>query len=321
MPGVASRRLPPPIRMVLYLLIAKAVFACIEFIVPYAVPDHPLPFMPGVLVFAVPGILIPLALLLVFKRAPAVGYWGAIAFAPLSILINLALIVAPYMLTVPIPYPDPDPVAPARALETAGRIGASLLSLILLLVTVKRPVRTWVTGREEALLTIRYPSRRTPSLAERGSWVVPVVVGILTPPLIWIVVAMAVGGRGFGDALLDVLLEHIRGRAFMHGLFSLLPFVVLASISYYNAGRIPSFTLWAVTLGGIVGILALLIPAYSIAWITLYNDVVGDEKSRGALVFFFTPLFGLATMLGGMLVGWVTARIIRRGVDDIIDDH
>jgi hypothetical protein len=56
-------------------------------------------------------------------------------------------------------------------------------------------------------------------------------------------------------------------------------------------------------------------------WETIYNDVRGDERSTGALVFFFTPLYCIATMLAGMLIGWVTARYFRKGIDDLIEDH
>jgi uncharacterized membrane protein YeaQ/YmgE (transglycosylase-associated protein family) len=138
--------------------------------------------------------------------------------------------------------------------------------------------------------------------------------------MVWLAVNVVVGGNAPADAMLDTLLEHLKGRALLLDLFSLVPFIALAVISHYNAGRVPGVALWSVTIGGVIGILALLIPAYWVAWDTIYNNVIGDEKTTGALVFFFTPLYCLATMLGGMLLGWIAARIMRRGVDDIVDD-
>ncbi len=320
MTGSGFRALPKSVLIVLILLLLKALFGIIEYVLPYLAPPMPLPFYPGLFAFAVPSVVIPLLILFSFQRLPATGYWGTIAYVPLSILFNVTLIGTPYLVTGPLGIPVPDPYATARFFETAGRVTTSIVSLALLFALLRRPVRRWVTQREEVILAQRYPSRRTPSLAERGTWVFPLVTGILAPTAVWLSVQLIVGRIPLGDSLLDILLEHLKGRALLLNLFSLLPFIVLASISHHNAGRIPSVTLWSVTIGGIFGILALMVPAYWVAWETIYNTIPGDEKTMGALVFFFTPLYCLATMFAGMLLGWVFARIVRRGVDDIVDD-
>jgi hypothetical protein len=320
MTGPDTRTLPASVRTVLYLLLAKACFAIIEFTTPYLATSRPLPFFAGILSFAIPSVLIPLLLYYTLRRMPATGYWGTVAFVPLSLLVNVALLTTPYVVSTPLVNPENDPYAIARSLEMAGRLFTSFLSLLLIFAILRRPVRQWVTQREEVMLAQRYPSRRTPSLTEQGAWVVPVVVGILAPPFISLLVATMVGGNPLGDSLLDVLLEQLKGRAFIQTIFSLLPFAVLAGICHHNAGRIPTVTLWSVMTGGVLGILALMIPAYWFAWETLYNKIPGDEKTAGAMVFFFTPLYCLATMFGGMLLGWIFARILRRGVDDIVDD-
>jgi hypothetical protein len=320
MTGPGFRDLPAAVKAVLILFLIKASVAFLEHVVPFVAPPMPLPFQRGIFSFAVPAICIPLVLYWAFRRSPATGYWGTVAYVPLSILANAILVFTPYFLVRPISIPDPDPYTLARTLELGGRALTTVISLVLLLMVLRRPVRRWVTQREELILTQRYPSRRSPSLAERGAWVLPIVFGMLTPTLVWLAVNVVVGGTPPADALMDTLLEHLKGRGLLLDVFSLVPFVALAIISHYNAGRVPGITLWSVTLGGIVGILALLIPAYWVAWDTIYNDIVGDEKTTGALVFFFTPLYCLATMLGGMLLGWVAARIMRRGVDDIVDD-
>lgn len=314
------RTMPAGVRAVMILLLLKTAAAVLEHVLPFVATAMPLPFEKGVLAFALPSFLIPIVLYVAFPRVPAIAYWGTVAYVPLSVLANLALITTPYFVTRPLGIPDPDPHATARMLETAGRIVTSGLSLLLIIALFRRPVRQWVTQREELFLSQRYPSRRSPSLAERGAWVVPLVVGAVTPTLVWLAVNIIVGGNAPGDAMMDTLLEHIKGRALLLDLFSLLPFAVLAVITHYNAGRVPALTHWSVTIGGVIGILALLIPAYWVAWETVYNDVVGDEKATGAMVFFFTPLYCLATMFGGMLLGWIAARIMRRGVDDIVDD-
>ena len=320
MTGLEFRTLPASVRLILVLLLTKAMFAVAEHLLPYVLPPSPLPFIPGILTFAVPSVLIPLILFFVFQRMPATGYWGTVIYVPFALLINAALVGTPYIVTRPIGIPSPDPYATARILETAGRLITSFLSLVLILSLLRRPVRQWVTQREDAILAQRYPSRRTPSLAERGAWILPMIAGLLTPTAVWIGVDMYVGGSVPGDAMFGVLFEHLKGRGILLDVYSLLPFIVLAGISHRNAGTVPTVTLWAVTIGGTLGILALLIPAYWIAWDTIYNNIPGDEKTMGAMVFFFTPLYCLATMFAGMLLGWIVARILRRGVDDIVDD-
>lgn len=320
MTGSGFRNLPASVSVVLVLFLIKAAVALLEHVLPFVAPPMPLPFVRGILSFAVPSILIPLLLYVAFRRSPATGYWGTVAYVPLSILFNAILVFTPMFVTRPLGIPDPDPYATARFIELAGRVLTSALSLLLLFAVLRRPVRRWVTQREEMILSQRYPSRRSPSLTERGAWVLPVVFGVITPTMVWLGVNVVVGGNAPADAMLDTLLEHLKGRALLLDLFSLVPFIALAVISHYNAGRVPGVALWSVTIGGVIGILALLIPAYWVAWDTIYNNVIGDEKTTGALVFFFTPLYCLATMLGGMLLGWIAARIMRRGVDDIVDD-
>lgn len=320
MTGPAFRDLPGAVKAVLILFLLKAAVAFFEHVIPFAVPPVPLPFLRGIFSFAVPAVALPLVLFWAFRRSPATGYWGTVAYVPLSILANAILVFTPAWVSHPQQLPNPDPYATARLVELGGRILTSALSLLILLMVLRRPVRRWVTQQEELILSQRYPSRRSPSLAERGAWVLPIVFGLLTPTIVWVCVNVVVAGAQPADALMDTLLEHLKGRGLLLDLFSLLPFVALAVISHYNAGRVPGITLWSVTIGGIVGILALLIPAYWVAWDTIYNDIAGDEKTTGALVFFFTPLYCLATMLGGMLLGWVAARIMRRGMDDIVDD-
>lgn len=320
MTGPGFRDLPGAVKAVLILFLIKASIAFVEHLLPYVAPPMPLPFQKGILAFALPAVVMPLVLFWTFRRLPATGYWGTVAFVPLSILANALLAGTPYLVTHPLWIPDPDPFAMARTLELAGRIVTSATSLLLLMMVLRRPVRRWVMQQEELILSQRYPSRRSPSLAERGAWVLPIVFGLITPTLVWTAVDVVVGGSPPADAIMDTLLEHLKGRGLMLDLFSLVPYIALAVISHYNAGRVPGITLWSVTIGGIVGILALMVPAYWVAWDTIYNTIVGDEKTTGALVFFFTPLYCLATMLGGMLLGWVAARIMRRGVDDIVDD-
>jgi hypothetical protein len=313
------KALPASVRVVLVLLLVKAVLAFLEHIVPYVAPPMPLPFHTGLLTFALPSIIVPLILYAVFARVPATGYWGTALYVPLTLVMNALLVGTPYFVTRPLGIPDPDPFAIARILVTGGRVITSFVSLLLIAALLRRAVRQWVTQQEEMLLAQRFPSRRTPSLAERGAWILPVGLGLIVPTAVWMAVDITVAGTAPGDVMFDILLEHLKGRALLLDVWSLIPFLVLGGIAHHNAGTVPSVTLWSVTVGGVFGILALMIPAYWIAWDTIYNTIPGDEKTMGAMVFFFTPLYCLATMFAGMLLGWLFARIMRRGVDDLVE--
>jgi len=320
MTGPEFKTLPASVRLVLILLLTKAAFAVVEYTAPYLALPTPLPFNPGLLTFAIPSLIIPLLLADAFRRMPATGYWGTVVFVPFSLLVNAILEFTPHFVTRSLGIPVPDPFATARALVSTDRFVAAGLSLLLLIMVLRRPVRQWVMQREEAILAQRYPSRRSPSLAERGAWTLPIILGLLTPTAVWLATDITVAGTAPGDAMFDVLLEHLKGRAMLQDVYSLLPFAVLAIVTHRNAGTVPTVTLWSVTIGGTLGILALLIPAYWIAWDTIYNTIPGDEKTMGAMVFFFAPLYCLATMFAGMLLGWLFARILRRGVDDLVDE-
>jgi hypothetical protein len=321
MSETSTPRLPLGIKFIIALLITKAAFPILGEIVPHYLLAKPLPFTWGLLSFLAPAVLLPLLTAFTAVRSPAAGFWAALVYAGFAAGANILLIVAPKIVTESLGHPSPDPLAEARAFEEVWRSVSIGISLLLVAAVLRPSVMRWINTREEQLHMTQFPSRRTPTIAARGPWVLPIVVGAIVPTLIWLAAQRNVGNIQFGDAIMDILLEHLKGRALMLDLFTMLPYAVLAGTAYKNARRMSQVTLWAVTIGGIVGIVALMVPMYYIGWQTIYNDIRGDEKSTGAMIFFFTPLYCLATMLGGMLLGWVCARFVRKGVDDLIEDH
>ena len=312
---------PSSIRLALIILIVKALLAIVAEFAVRVFPPVPLPFTWGVLTFTIPSVVIPLLIANAFVRAPGAGYWAAAVYALLSILLHIILWLTPRLVQGPSIIPSPDPFAVARIMQSMVRLSGIALSALLLANIIRPSAREWIAQQERTMSARHYPARRVPTLAERAVWIVPVTAGIVTPTLVWLAVQRIVGNIGFWDAMMDIFLEHLKGRGLLLDLFSMIPFAVLAGVSYYNTGRMSSVTLWAVTLGGLAGILALMVPLYYMGWETIYNDVVGDEKTTGALIFFFTPLYCLATLLGGMVLGWAATRFFRKGVDDLIEDH
>ncbi len=321
MADTKTSALPSSVRIVLALLILKAVLPVAGEILQRLIVDAPLPFTWGLLSFLVPAVLLPAIIAVTFVRSPAAGFWAALAYAGLAATVSGLLILLPKIVTGPFVIPDPDPQAEARAFEQTWRIitiGAS----VLLAVSVLHPaIFRWVKTRELQLRSPGHPSHQAPIIPARAAWIMPLVAGAIVPTATAFAVQRFVGNIPAGDALMDILIEHLKGRALLLDLFSMIPFAILAGTAMKNARRMSLFTLWSVTIGGLAGIIALMVPMYYMGWETIYNDVRGDEKSTGALVFFFTPLYCIATMLAGMLIGWVTARYLRKGIDDLIEDH
>jgi hypothetical protein len=319
MSEATSPRIPLSVKFVIILLTAKALFPLLGEVIPHFLLAKPIPFLWGVISFLAPAVLLPLASAFTMVRSPAAGFWATVAYAGFAAAANGLLIIAPKIVTYTLP--SPDPLAEARAFEETWRIISIGISLVLLVAVLNPSVIRWVRKREEELHLTRFPSRRTPTIAARVMWILPIVVGASVPTLIWFVAQLQVGNIPPGDALMDILLEHLKGRALMLDLFTMLPYGILAVTAYKNARRMSLITLSAVTVGGIIGIVALMTPMYYMGWQTIYNTIRGDEKTTGAMIFFFTPLYCIATMLGGMLLGWVIARFVRKGVDDLIEDH
>ena len=312
---------PIGVKIVVSLLILKAALPVLGEIVPFVTLAHPLPFAWNILGFLIPAILLPLAIAKTVQRSPAAGFWAVLTYAAFSALVNALMILAPRIVSEASAGPSPDPYAQAHAFDVAWRFANIGISVILALSVLRPSLVRWVRIREEQLHEAQFPSRRTPTIGARAAWIFPIIVGAIAPTLSWFAAQRYVGHIRFGDALMDILLEHLKGRALMLDIFSMLPFAVLAGTAFKNARRMSQVTLWAVTLGGILGIVALMLPLYYMGWETIYNDIRGDEKTTGAMIFFFTPLYCLATMLGGMLLGWICARFVRKGVDDLIEDH
>lgn len=314
--------IPFSIKLVIALLITKALLPIIGEVIPRIVVAAPIPFTWGILSFLVPAVLLPVIIAFTLIRSPAAGFWATVIYATFASVVSGLVILAPQIASEwSTQIQTPDPHASARAFEQIWHL-VSIGSSILVLLSVVRPVvMRWVNSREEDLRMMLFPSRRTTTISTRAVWILPLVAGAAVPTLIWVIAQWFVGGIHLGDAIMDILLEHLRGRALMLDLFSMLPYVVLAVTAYKNARRLSTVTLWTVTLGGLLGIIALMIPMYYMGWATTYNEIRGDEKTTGAMIFFFTPLYCIATMLAGMLLGWITTRFIRKGVDDLIEDH
>ena len=139
--------------------------------------------------------------------------------------------------------------------------------------------------------------------------ILPLAVGLITPSTIVLSLETVVGGKPLHVALTDIAARQFAEgeNLFLLALFGLLPFVVL-SIFCLIANRFLSPVRLAWTaLGGLLGILAFMIPAHVSVWYPLYGG--GHMASTAVIAFLFIPFYCIATLAIGVLVGWVISFI------------
>jgi len=117
-----------------------------------------------------------------------------------------------------------------------------------------------------------------------------------------------VGGVPLGTAMADILKEQFAPghNLFTLALIGLIPFVVLALTMRAYAANGTRRMCFAMCLSGLVGILALMIPAHVGVWYPLYGP--GRMSSTAVIAFFFIPFYCIVTLFFGLLIGWLVSR-------------
>ena len=128
-------------------------------------------------------------------------------------------------------------------------------------------------------------------------------VGFVTPSLIIFFLEVFVGGIDPAASAADIW--H-RQFAEAHNLFllaaiGLIPFAVLSIVIFVVSRKRAPLQLACIVLGGLIGILALMIPAHVSIWYPLYGP--GHASSTAVIGFLFIPFYCLVTLTIGLLVG------------------
>jgi hypothetical protein len=141
-------------------------------------------------------------------------------------------------------------------------------------------------------------------------WVaLPLVVGLVTPSAIIFCLEVFVGRISIAAAFVDVAERQFAEghNLFLLAVFGLVPFVVLSIFSFIAARFLWVTRLACITLGGLVGILAFMIPAHVSVWYPLYGG--GHMASTAVIAFLFIPFYCIATLAVGLLIGWAVSFI------------
>jgi hypothetical protein len=137
----------------------------------------------------------------------------------------------------------------------------------------------------------------------------PLAIGLPAPSIILLCVQIFVGGVPIAAAVEDVLDgQFANGRnLFMLSVIGLIPFAVLSGILSRQAGRNTVRTLYALCIGGLLGMLGLMVPGHVSVWYPLYGP--GRMSSTAVIAFVFIPLYCTATMFVGLGCGHMVSRI------------
>jgi hypothetical protein len=144
----------------------------------------------------------------------------------------------------------------------------------------------------------------TTPIAHALLWSVAVLtIGFLATSSIIFVLEVAVGGIHPSDAIADIV---NRQFAEGHNLFSLaviglMPFVVLSIANFLISRNRTPLQYACVVLCGLIGILALMIPAHVSIWYPLYGP--GHASSTAVIGFLFIPFYCLVSLAIGLVVG------------------
>jgi len=128
------------------------------------------------------------------------------------------------------------------------------------------------------------------------------IVGIVTPSIVIFLLEITVA-----DIAPSVSMKDIAHRQFAEGhnlfplaMFGLIPFVALSLLLFDLSRKLTTPRFCFFTACGLIGILALMIPAHISVSRPLYTDE--HASSTAVIAFLFIPFYCLATMGIGMSV-------------------
>jgi hypothetical protein len=134
-------------------------------------------------------------------------------------------------------------------------------------------------------------------------------VGLITPSVIIFCLEVLVGHINPLIAIADILhRQFAKGHnLFLIAALGLIPFAVLSMTCFVAARRLASSRLTCVALGGLIGILAIMVPGHVAVWYPLYAP--GRMSSTAVIAFLFIPFYCIVSLCAGLFVGWLVSLL------------
>lgn len=138
---------------------------------------------------------------------------------------------------------------------------------------------------------------------------IPLVTGLAAPSLVIFYLEVFVGQIAPAKSAADILERQFTegDNLFLLAAFGLIPFVVLSVVCAVTASRLHPLRLACLGVGGLLGILALMIPSHLSVWYPLYGP--GHMSSTAVIAFIFIPVYCLVTLAIGLLAGWLVSLL------------
>jgi len=134
-------------------------------------------------------------------------------------------------------------------------------------------------------------------------------IGLVTPSLIIFCLEVFGGRINPLASIADILRRQFSegDNLFLLAAFGLIPFAVLSVACFVAARWLSSSRLACVAVGGLLGVLALMVPGHVAVWYPLYGR--GHASSTAVIAFIFIPFYCIATLCIGLLVGWLVSLL------------
>ena len=155
------------------------------------------------------------------------------------------------------------------------------------------------------------------SKATKLFWVgMLLAIGIVTPSAVILYLEAFVGHISPLAAILDIgRRQFAEGHnLFLLALFGLIPFLLLSVASLFVCSQLSASRLACIIIGGLVGILAFMIPSHVAVWYPLYGG--GHMSSTAVIAFIFIPFYCVVTLSIGVLIGWAISCLLLRPVPE-----
>lgn len=150
-------------------------------------------------------------------------------------------------------------------------------------------------------------------LEKKWFWpTLPLVVGLLTPSLIIFFLEVLVSGISPFAAIGDIASRQFSegDNLYLIALVGLIPFVPLSLLLLFKSRKFSQAKSACLGTGGLLGILAVMVPGHVAVWYPLYGD--GGMGSTAVLAFFFIPFYCLGSLIIGLLLGYLYWRVLER---------
>lgn len=143
------------------------------------------------------------------------------------------------------------------------------------------------------------------TLATKSFWIcLPLATGLVTPSAIIFCLEVFVGCVSPIAAIQDIELRQFAEghNLFLLAVVGLIPFALLSAILLVVGRHLSASRMACIAIGGLIGILAFMIPSHVAVWYPLYGG--GHMSSTAVIAFLFIPFYCLVTLVVGVLIGW-----------------